>query len=124
MVSISGVSWSASSTARKLSPGTVKMRSQPWILSWSTRIWPPVRLVMGGALAAGREDVEWARSCARSHRRSDDGHQDRRSFQMEIARFEVGDFDQCFPVHNGNDPLGPGDEAVLLQLHQRPVDVD
>ena len=27
------VSWSASRTARKLSPGTVKMRSQPWILS-------------------------------------------------------------------------------------------
>src|SRR4051794_35426537 len=27
------------------------MRSQPWILSWSTRIRPPVRLVMGGVLA-------------------------------------------------------------------------
>src|SRR3954467_826308 len=51
------VSWSASSTARKLSPGTVKMRSQPWILSWSTRMRPPVLapvgLVMGGAVAAG-----------------------------------------------------------------------
>ncbi len=33
------------------------MRSQPWILSWSTRIWPPVRgavvLSWGGALAVG-----------------------------------------------------------------------
>jgi hypothetical protein len=41
--SISGVSWSASSTARKLSPGTVKIRSQPCATSWSTRIRPPVR---------------------------------------------------------------------------------
>src|SRR5262245_36426898 len=49
MVSISGASCSASSTARKLSPGTGKMRSQPWILSCSTRIWPPVRVVMATA---------------------------------------------------------------------------
>src|SRR5437762_3583688 len=27
------------------------MRSQPWMRSWSTRMRPPVRVVMGGALA-------------------------------------------------------------------------
>src|SRR3546814_6379870 len=42
--SIAGVSWSASSTARKLSPGTVKMRSHPCATRLSTRMRPPVRV--------------------------------------------------------------------------------
>src|ERR1700692_310017 len=58
MVSIPLVSCNASSTARKLSPGTVNTRSQPWILSWSTRIRPPVRVVMPRALAAAVPLVE------------------------------------------------------------------
>src|SRR3546814_7144523 len=43
-LSIAGVSWSASSTARKLSPGTVKMRSHPCATRLSTRMRPPVRV--------------------------------------------------------------------------------
>ena len=39
-------SCSASSTARKLSPGTQNSCCTPWVMSWSTRIWPPVREVV------------------------------------------------------------------------------
>ncbi len=59
--SIAGVSCSASSTARKLSPGTVKIRSHPCARSWSTRRRPPVLLVMPGHSVGG-----WERIAARN----------------------------------------------------------
>lgn len=43
----------ASSAARKLSPGTWKAMSAPWISSWSTRILPPCRRLLAG-------EVLWA----------------------------------------------------------------
>ena len=38
------------------------MRSQPWIPSWSTRMRPPVRKVIGGGLAAHRTPVTPAKA--------------------------------------------------------------
>src|SRR5262245_59569683 len=47
---VSRASYSASSTARKLSPGTQKARSTPWRFSASTRIWPPLRRLSGSVM--------------------------------------------------------------------------
>src|SRR4051812_10298110 len=38
------------------------MRSQPWILSWSTRMRPPVRVVMGRAVASALAPVTPAKA--------------------------------------------------------------
>ena len=62
----SRASWSASRAARKLSPGTQKTVSTPWIRSASIRTRPPVRRLLCVMSVTGRARVRGARILAQN----------------------------------------------------------
>ncbi len=119
-------------------PGTQKTWSQPWAMSWSTRIWPPVRVAVSERIekrslaigllgtasfgadlsgsGAGREAWEmrggWRRRCSGFHVSGEETIHDMDEFESELRRLIANRPDcvhSCVMAHRGL----PGDAGGI-----------